>query len=103
MEDLPLCSHPAWPITYHPGLAAEVVDRVEGVDGRQPSVLQANDQAAVVFTQGHAVGMLADQDEVGLEGSAEREAPTAVSPHQVLMEHEGARPQPTETAGWGAG
>lgn len=53
-------SRSAWPITYHPGLAAEVVDRVEGVDSRQPSVLEADDQASVVFTQSHAVSVLTD-------------------------------------------
>ena len=69
---LPDPSRSACPVTYHPGLAAEVVDGVERVDSRQPSILQADDQAAVVLPQGHAVGMLADQDEVWLEGSAER-------------------------------
>lgn len=75
----PLPSGSASPGTYHPGLAAEVVDRVEGVDGRQPSVLEADDQAAVVFAQGHAVGMLADKDEVWLEGSAKRGANSSVN------------------------
>lgn len=70
----PLLSGPARPVTYHPGLAAEVVDGVEGVDGGQPSVLEADDQAAVILAQGHAVGVLADQEEVGLEGPAERGA-----------------------------
>lgn len=72
--------------TYHPGLAAEVVDGVEGVDGGQPSILQADDQAAVVFAQGHAVGVLADQDEVWLEGPA-REGPTAALLRCALREH----------------
>ena len=39
----PLGSRSAWPITYHPGLAAEVVDGVEGVDSGQPTVLEADD------------------------------------------------------------
>lgn len=72
--------------TYHPGLAAEVVDGVEGVDGGQPSVLQADDQAAVVLAQGHAVGVLTDQDEVGLEGPA-REGPTVASLRWALRGH----------------
>lgn len=76
---LPLCSRSAWPITYHPGLAAEVVHGVERVDSGQPSILEADDQAAVVFTQGHAVGVLADQDEVRLEGSAKRGADSSVT------------------------
>lgn len=71
--------------TYHPGLAAEVVDGVEGIDSGQPSVLQADDQAAVVFAQGHAVGVLADQEEVGLEGPA-REGPTAALLRCALRE-----------------
>lgn len=73
-------------VTYHPGLAAEVVDGVEGVDGRQPSVLEADEQAAVILSQGHAVGMLTDQDEVRLEGSAERGAHSSVT--------QGVSPQP---------
>lgn len=72
-------SRSAWLITYHPGLAAEVVDGVEGVDSRQPSVLEADDQASVVFAQRHAVGMLADQDEVWLEGSAKRKDGSSVT------------------------
>lgn len=76
---LPLCSRSAWPVTYHPGLAAEVVHGVERVDSGQPSILEADDQAAVVFTQGHAVGVLADQDEVWLEGSAKRGADSSVT------------------------
>lgn len=75
----PLHFESAWPITYHPGLAAEVVDGIEGVDGGQPSILEADDQAAVVFAQGHAVGVLADQDEVRLEGSAKRGADSSVN------------------------
>ena len=75
----PLPSESGWPCTYHPGLAAKIVDRVEGVDGRQPSILEADDQAAVVFTQGHAVGVLADKDEVRLEGSAKRGTNSSVT------------------------
>lgn len=52
----------------HPGLAAEVVYRVERVDSRKSSILKADDKAAVVLSQGHAVGMLSDQDEVWFEG-----------------------------------
>lgn len=58
--------------TYHPGLAAEVVYGVERVDSRKPSILKADDQAAVVLSQGHAVGMLSNQDEVRFEGPAKR-------------------------------
>ena len=93
---LPIPSGSAWPSTYHPGLAAEVVDGVEGVDGRQPSILEADDQAAVVFTQGHAVGMLADKDEVRLEGSAKRGAGSSVT-YLALMEQSGQH----ATACWG--
>lgn len=32
------------------------------------AVLEADDEAAEVFSQRHAVGMLPDQDKVGLEG-----------------------------------
>lgn len=66
-----LCSadvQQGWVITYHPGLAAEVVDGVEGVDGVNAAVLEANDEAAEVFPQCHAVGVLADQDKIWLEG-----------------------------------
>lgn len=54
-------------VTYHPRLAAEVVYGVERVDRRKPSILQADDQAPVVLSQGHAVGMLSNQDEVRFE------------------------------------
>lgn len=57
-----------WVITYHPGLAAEVVDRVEGVDGVDATILEADDEAAEVLSQCHAVGVLPDQDKIGLEG-----------------------------------
>lgn len=40
----------SWVITYHPGLAAEVVDRVEGVDGVDATILEANDEAAEVLS-----------------------------------------------------
>lgn len=59
-------------VTYHPGLAAEVVYRVERVDSRKSSILKADDKAAVVLSQGHAVGMLSDQDEVWFEGPAKK-------------------------------
>lgn len=39
-----------WVITYHPGLAAEVVDRVEGVDGVDATILEADDEAAEVLS-----------------------------------------------------
>ena len=45
----------------------------------QRSKLWADDQAAVVFTQGHAVGVLADKDEVRLEGSAKRGTNSSVT------------------------
>lgn len=58
----------SWIITYHPGLAAEVVDGIEGVDRVDAAVLEADDEAAEVFSQRHAVGVLPDQDEIRLEG-----------------------------------
>lgn len=58
----------SWIVTYHPGLAAEVVDGVEGVDRVDATILEANDEAAEVLSQGHAVGVLPDQDKVRLEG-----------------------------------
>lgn len=71
-----LCSadtQKSWIITYHPGLAAEVVDGVEGVDRVDAAVLEANDEAAEVFPQSHAVGVLADQDKIRLERSGRDE------------------------------
>lgn len=53
----------------HPRLAAEVVYGVERVDSRKPSILEADDQASVVLSQGHAIGMLSNQNEVRFEGS----------------------------------
>lgn len=62
-----------WIITYHPGLAAEVVDGVERVDGVEAAVLEADDEAAEIFPQSHAVGVLPDQDKIWLEGPARDE------------------------------
>lgn len=69
---LPTSLHVGCLFTYHPGLAAEVVYGIQRVDSRKPSILKADDQAAVVFSQGHAVGMLSNQDEVRFEGPAKR-------------------------------
>lgn len=60
-------------ITHHPGFAAEVVDGEQGVDAGDSPVLKANHQAPEVFARSHAVGMLANQDKVWLEGSGERQ------------------------------
>lgn len=69
---LPTSLHVGCLFTYHPGLAAEVVYGIQRVDSRKPSILKADDQAAVVLSQGHAVGMLSNQDEVRFEGPAKR-------------------------------
>lgn len=66
--ELSLAGQQSWTVTYHPGLAAEVVDGVEGVDCVDAAVLEADDEAAEVFPQCHAVGVLADQDKIRLEG-----------------------------------
>lgn len=109
----PLPSESGWPCTYHPGLAAEIVDRVEGVDGRQPSILEADDQAAVVFAQGHAVGVLADKDEVRLEGSAKRGTNSSVTYLMGWRDNQDTKPKPAgdgtsvqngdRVGGWGWG
>lgn len=59
---------------YHPWLAAEIVDREERVDTRDAAKMQADDQVPEVLTGNHAVGVLANQYEVWLEGPAERQA-----------------------------
>lgn len=67
----------------HPGLAAEVVDGVEGVDRVDAAVLEADDEAAEVFSQRHAVGVLPDQDEIRLEGPDHLGA----VPHDLHVHH----------------
>ena len=54
--------------TYHPRLVTEVVDRVQRVDTRQSSVLQANHDVTMVSVLVHAEGVLSDQHKVWLNG-----------------------------------
>lgn len=58
----------SWIVAYHPGLTAEVVDGVEGVDRVDATILEADDKAAEVLSQRHAVRVLPDQDKVWLKG-----------------------------------
>lgn len=53
---------------YRPGFVAEVVDRFQGVDARNSSVLEANYHIAEVLILCHAESMLTDQDKIGLKG-----------------------------------
>ncbi len=57
---------------YHPRLAAEVVDGEERVDARDATKVKADHEVPEVLTGDHAVGMLANQDEVWLKGPAAR-------------------------------
>ena len=59
--------------TYRPGLVTQIVDGVQGVDGRDAAVLQADHQVAEVLILGHAEGVLTDEDKVGPEGPGERQ------------------------------
>lgn len=59
---------------YHPRLAAEIVDGEERVDTWDAAKMQADDEVPEVLTRNHAVGMLANQNEVWLEGSAKGKA-----------------------------
>lgn len=59
-------------ITYHPRFAAEVVDGEERVDAGDATKMQANYKVPEVLSWDHAVGVLANQDKVGLEGPAAR-------------------------------
>lgn len=54
-------------VTYHPGFVTEVVDRMQRVNTGDSSILQPNDQTAVVSITCHAEGMLADQHKVWLQ------------------------------------
>ena len=58
---------------YHPRFAAEVVDGEEGVDARDAAEMHADHKVPEVLAGDHAVGVLANQDEVWLEGSAARQ------------------------------
>lgn len=73
ISTLQCCMQKSWIVTYHPGLAAEVVDGVEGVHRVDATVLEADDEAAEVLSQCHAVGVLPDQDKVRLEGPGREE------------------------------
>lgn len=57
---------------YHPRFAAEVVDGEERVDARDATEMKADHKVPEVLTGDHAVGVLANQDEVWLEGPAAR-------------------------------
>lgn len=50
--------------THHPRFVTEVVYRMQSVDAGHACILQANNNATMVSTTSHAVGMLADQDKV---------------------------------------
>jgi len=65
----PLCGSTLH-VAYHPRLAAEVVDGEERVAARHAAEMQADHQVPEVLPGDHAVGVLADQDEVRLEGPA---------------------------------
>lgn len=53
---------------YHPRFAAEVVDGEERVDAWDSTEMKADHEVPEVLTGDHAVGVLANQDEVWLEG-----------------------------------
>lgn len=55
-------------IAYHPRFAAEVVDGEERVAARDAAEMQADHKVPEILTGDHAVGVLANQDEVWLEG-----------------------------------
>lgn len=55
--------------TYHPGLVAEVVDGVQGVDTGDACILQTDNDVSVVTVLRHAEGMLSNQHEIWLETS----------------------------------
>lgn len=55
------------PSAYRPRLVAHVVDGCEGVDARDASVLQPDDQVPEILVVGHAEGVLADEHKVWLE------------------------------------
>lgn len=55
---------------YHPWFAAEVVDGEDRVDARNATEMQADHKVPEVLTGDHAVGVLANQDKVWLEGPA---------------------------------
>lgn len=52
---------------YRPRLVAHVVNGREGVDARDPPVLQADDEVPEILVLGHAEGVLADQHKVWFE------------------------------------
>lgn len=65
-------------LAYSPRFVTEVVDGVQRVDGGDSGVLQTNNQVPEVLVLGHAVGVLAHQDEIRPErpgGIKERESP----------------------------
>lgn len=52
------------PVAHHPRLAAEIVRGEERVDARDPAKVKADDEVPEILARHHAVGMLADKDEV---------------------------------------
>ena len=59
-------------IAYHPRFAAEVVDGEERVAALDAAEMQTDHEVPEILAGDHAVGVLANQDEVGLEGPAAR-------------------------------
>ena len=57
---------------YRPRLVAHVVDGCEGVDARDASVLQPDDQVPEILVLGHAESVLADKHKVWSERPAGR-------------------------------
>ena len=57
---------------YHPRFATEVVDGEERVDARDATKVKADHKVPEVLTGDHAVGVLANQDKVWLEGPVKR-------------------------------
>lgn len=62
--------------THHPGFAAEVVDGEERVNAGNGAEVQADHEAPEVLSRGHAVGVLADQNKIWPERSAETNTDT---------------------------
>lgn len=60
-------------IAYHPRFAAEVVDGEERVAAWDAAEMQADHKVPEILTGDHAVGVLANQDEVWLKGPAARQ------------------------------
>lgn len=61
------CLYSTVSTAYRPRLVTQVVDGREGVDARDASILQSDDQVAKILVLGHTVGMLTDEYKVWLE------------------------------------